>query len=92
VSLGLGIESTEGKYANFVTTGGRVLDSAADGISYYGMTIRKRGDANADGVITGSDYSTAKTLITNGTYKVFADCNADEVITSSDYFCIKSLM
>jgi len=91
-SLGLGIIRTPPEvFANFVTTTNMVLDSAADGVSFAVM-IRERGDANADGVITNSDYFTAKTLITTGMYRVYADCNADGVITNSDFFCIKSLM
>lgn len=91
-ALGLGItRPAPDEFANFVTTGEAVLDNVTNGVS-YNITIRKRGDANADSVITNSDYFAAKTLITNGIYKAYADCNADGIITNSDFFCIKSLM
>jgi hypothetical protein len=90
VSLGI-VRPAPTEFANFVTIGETVLDNAADGI-IYNITIRKRGDANADGLITNADYFAAKTLITNGIYKVYADCNADNLITNADFFCIKSLM
>jgi hypothetical protein len=91
-TLGLGIIRTEPDvFANFVTNGGTVLDSAVNGVS-YAITIRERGDANTDRVITTSDYYAAKSRITSGVYAVYADCNDDGVITTSDYYCIKSLM
>lgn len=90
-AVSLGIARADAEFANFVTIAETVLDNATDGVS-YNITIRKRGDANADGLITNSDYFAAKTLITNGVYKVYADCNADSLITNSDFFCIKSLM
>jgi len=90
--LDLGVIRTDGEvFANFVTTGEAVLDNTAS-LDLSSIIIRERGDANADGLITNSDYFAAKTLITNGIYKVYADCNADGLITNSDYFCIKSLM
>jgi len=91
-SLGLGVIRTDGEvFANFVTAGEAVLDNTAS-LDMTSVIIRERGDANADHLITNSDYFAAKTLITTGIYKVYADCNADNLITNSDFFCIKSLM
>lgn len=91
--LGLGIVRTPPDvFANFVTTSGAVLDTAADGVSYAVM-IRERGDANANGSITVSDMTTVKNAVyANAPLKCVpaADCNASESITVSDMTCIKN--
>jgi len=92
-ALGLGIIRTAPDvFANFVTNGGVVLDTAADGVS-YAIIIRERGDANADGNVTPADMVTVK----NAYYanaplscRPAADCNADENITPADMVCIKN--
>jgi hypothetical protein len=75
-------------FDNFVTsnTPTVVLDNPS---LFATVTIRERGDANADGVITNSDMFKVKDLIQSNIYKCFADCNNDEVLTNSDMFCIK---
>jgi hypothetical protein len=93
-TLGLGIVRTPPDvFANFVTTTNTVLDSAADGVSFAVM-IRERGDANADGNVTGADSTAIKFYIVNGVdiLHPWMDCNADGVITGSDRTCIKYLL
>ena len=76
-------------FKNFVETGGGVLDGT--GVAFGPVTIRERGDANKDNVITSLDMFKVKDIVsTSGDYTCFADCNDDDVITSLDMFCIKN--
>ena len=75
-------------YDNFVETDGTVLDSV--NVTFGAITVRERGDANVDGVITSADMFVIKGIMsTSGDYTCFADCNDDLVITSADMFCVK---
>ncbi len=75
-----------GNFANFVDVNGNCQDNNSN--LFKGITIRERGDADADGYITNSDFFAIKPLI-NNKYVVYADCDSDGVITNSDYFCVK---
>jgi len=89
-TLGLGIVRTAPDvFANFVTTSGAELDTIENGVSYSVM-IRERGDANANGQITGTDKATVHYYITHedGVFHPWMDCNANEQITGTDKACI----
>ena len=76
-----------GNFSNFVDVNGNCQDGSD---LFTTITIRERGDADADGRITTSDYFTIKSLLSSNGYTCFADCDGDSRITTSDYFCIKS--
>jgi hypothetical protein len=73
-------------FDNFVCTDGTIEDD--DGVSFTALTVRERGDANADGVITNMDMFAVKDML-SASYVPYADCNDDKVITNMDMFCIK---
>lgn len=79
-------------FANFVTNGASTTDPIVvenDGsVDMSSVTIRERGDADADDYITNSDFFAIKVLI-NNKYVVYADCDADGYVTNSDFFCVK---
>jgi len=73
-------------YDNFVTTGGVVKDSSVG----FTITVRERGDANADGSINSTDYLAIRTLIGTTNPPPYADCNADGSVNSTDYLCVRT--
>jgi len=74
-------------YDNFVTTGGDVKD--VGGLSFTTLTIRERGDANADGLISAHDILTLRQNLSNSTAPVYMDCNADGIISAFDILCVR---
>lgn len=64
VSLGLAydrdLSTSEGQYVHFASTAGADLDGS---VNIKSVTIRERGDANADGMISGSDKGKINDLI-----------------------------
>ena len=86
ISLGLG---RGGDFANFVTVTGTEIDDSVDFVS-KGIIVRERGDANADGLITNSDFIAIRNLMNDNIYKVYADCNNDNVVTNSDFICVRN--
>ena len=87
-----GISLTLGKaspYVNFASTAGDSLDSNVG----FSAIVRERGDANADGMITGADRSAVRYfLVHGGDQHPWMDCNADGIITGADRSCIKYLL
>jgi hypothetical protein len=80
-----------GDYDNFVGTDGAVKDGA--GVAFTGVTIRERGDANADGAINVQDMAAVKYYMTNGgVASPWKDCNADGNINVQDMACVKYAM
>ncbi|MBI5557014.1 MAG: hypothetical protein HY885_05205 [Deltaproteobacteria bacterium] len=89
-ALGLGVTRTDGgEFANFVTNAEVVLDNG--GVS-YAVKIRKRGDANADGLINVQDVLKVKSYIGTTNFPVYADCNNSGDINVQDVLCVKSKM
>jgi len=78
-------------FANFVTTGGTKLDGTAD-LTLDGAIVRERGDANADGYITNSDFIAVRNFMNANMYCVYGDCNNDTYMTNSDFICIRNKM
>jgi len=93
-ALGLGIIRTAPDvFANFVTNGGEVLDTATDGVSFEVM-IRERGDANGNGEITSADMGAIQYYITHagGIFHPWMDCNGNGQITGADKGCVQYLI
>ena len=86
ISLGLG--KPHPNFDNFVETDGDVRDDDA-GI-FGAITIRERGDANADGRINALDAGTVRDIfLGSGSYVCYADCNDDGNINALDAGCIR---
>lgn len=88
VTLAYGRGDGTSDFKNFVETNGAELDGTA-GVT-FAVTVRERGDANADTVLTFADMSAVRAMITNNEYVVYADCNNDGVLTFADMSCIRS--
>lgn len=99
-TLALGLGKT-GDFANFVDTGvpANVLDDDDPAsITFGSMTVRERGDANADGSVTPADIIAVR----NAYYgdmplgcEAAADCNDDSSdiypnVTPADMICIRN--
>lgn len=87
VALGKG-----GAYVNFASLSGNEQDSSAD--IRATAEIHARGDANADGAVTGADRTTLKYYLTNGIDIIhpWIDCNDDGLITGADRACVKYIL
>ena len=88
---------TEYSFKNFVDVDANVLDNA--NIIFDEVEIHKRGDANADGKISGTDRNTVRFyMINGGIAHPWMDCNADGEtlldikISGTDRNCIKYKM
>jgi len=89
VSVTYGRGDGTGDYKNFVDVDGDVVDGAVN----FDTEIHKRGDANADGHVTGADLSSLKYYMVNGGIRYpWIDCNDDLDVTGADLSCIKYIM
>jgi hypothetical protein len=77
------------KFANFVDTGdpANVLDES--GVSFGSITVRERGDANADEVINVNDLRTLRRIIGDPDLPCYTDCNDDGVVNVNDIRCLR---
>ena len=86
----------DGDFANFVkpTDPPTVLDDQTtpeEGVGFT-VTVVQRGDADADGFLTNSDFFKIRAYMQDNMYCVFADCDGDGFITNSDFFCVRNKM
>jgi len=88
VTYGRGTGAESDSYKNFVDVDGGVLDGAIE----FKTTIKKRGDADADGYLTNSDLFEIRKLMQNNVYRVYADGDNDGYITNSDFFWLRNNM
>jgi hypothetical protein len=88
IVLNYGHGNGTGDFKNFVAADGTVMDN--NDVTFGSITVRERGDANGDKVITNLDMFAIRNIISaGGSYNVYADCNSDEVITNLDMFCVR---
>jgi len=74
-------------YVNFATTTGTDLDS---GVTTSSITIKERGDANADRNINVADYIAIRNNINSNNFPPYMDCNDDKAVNVADYICVRN--
>jgi hypothetical protein len=88
--IGIALGNTTPHYDNIVTTAGAVRDGST---GWGPVVIKRRGDVNGDGNITGADTAALKYyLINGGIAHPWMDCNGDGAITGADNSCIKYIL
>ncbi len=90
LTIDYGKRGPGGKYKNFVATDGTELDDT--GVAFGSITVAKRGDANADGIVNFQDMLFIRDYTQNGGNDTpFADCNNDGIINFQDMLCVKAM-
>ena len=74
-------------FKNFVDVDGNVLDGV--GVTFDLITIKERGDANADGVVDSRDIRALRRQIGSADLPCWCDCNDDEIVDSRDIRCLR---
>ncbi len=103
VPTGLGLAlGRDGKFANFVDISGNECDAdptnpddpdaCAASVSFGTITVRERGDANADTNITNQDMGRVRNLILQSKYVVYADANDDGQVSNQDMGRIRNII
>jgi len=86
----LGLTLTKaGDLSNFVDIGtpATVPESS---VAFASVTVRERGDANADGDINTVDYVAIRNNLNSTDAPPYTDCNDDGVINALDYICVRN--
>ncbi len=87
IALNLGKEVP---FTNFAAMDGVSLDSS---VEFSRVTVRERGDANADGKITPADMLAVRNAYYGGaplSCELAADCNGDGHVTPADMICVRN--
>jgi hypothetical protein len=77
-----------GNYVNFVNTAGSALDSGVT----FSAKVARRGDADANGIVTNADLGVARNLILSGGYLIYADADGNNVMTNADLGVIRNII
>jgi hypothetical protein len=83
------LEEDKFTFKNFVDADtGTPMDD--DTVDFGAITVKERGDANADDAVNVQDMSATKYYMVNGgDWHCWMDCNGDEVINVQDMSCVK---
>ena len=87
LNLDYGKRGPANEFKNFVATDQTVLDDSA--VSFGTITVRQRGDANADGTVNVNDLRTLRQIIGDPDAPCYSDCNGDGTVNVNDLRCLR---